>query len=357
MHTLRDGTVISDRKWEELLLRILMGDLRANCCTNTNTEYVWICYPWLSENCWRNERNEYNFQDVRMAEEYITVENRVYKPAFEFIRHRNKKHRVPVFLETCNTLAVYRESLFRKYYDLCLSCREFAVLCGYGMFGEVPYKASPDEICCEITETIEEVFAKIKNEKTEHDAIRIILLKDDCYRDEYGIPDCEVMSLRAFHLPKEKNEADRIDIRAARVHVDVKIDSSFYRDGMFCHRDNREEARKESMAVHAAFPEIEFSLDKRHHFKVDVFLSSHAYSDGILSLESCDNPMVASEVLLRYLRDREPDEIKVTRKPVFAESWSSLDKEENRYIPLAQSPGTEIVKMTIEYAGKTYRLV
>ena len=206
MQKLKDGTKISDRTWEESVTALLLEDLENAYCRDQSCTYYEYYNEYLSDTP-RYIENHFNFKDVRDAEEYIITDSRVYKPAFEFIRHENRKNLVPVFLETADLTETDEEALYKKYRDICLSCKEFVVLCGWPVFDEnFSVGTSPEELCEKIEDVIQKVLATIKEDKTEHETITAKLIKEDCYLDEDGIPDCTVLSLRAFHFPKKTEE-------------------------------------------------------------------------------------------------------------------------------------------------------
>ena len=351
MQVLKDGTTLSDREWETTTIASIMTGMKASCCDKQNREE--ILAPFFDDSL-RYIRNDYNYKDVRIAEDYVIVNDRVYRPVFEFIKHKDRNHKVPVFLEIADPEEKHREILFRKYYDICLSCREFVVLCAYPVFGKCTVKRDPAELREKISELIDDVLKKIKADKTEHEAITAKIIVEDSYRDEDGVPDCFISSLRAFHRPKKKEGVPVTD-KKIKATVVVALDKDLIKDNMFRTPKGKEMARNEHIKLFNAFRNLKFSLDNRHHYSPSLFISRWEYSDGKLTLHYRED-LAKDEPLFRYLLTHSPDEVRATKKPVLAPHYYTSDEEEYEYVPLARSAKTEITSFTIEYAGNIYRI-
>lgn len=352
MQTLKDGTRLSDRRWEELMMELLLEDLETSYCRSYSHEYYEF-YPEYADGKPYYIENILNYKDIRVAEEYVITNGRVYKPAFEFIEHKGRGRTVPVFLETTDLSEDREEELLEKYRDICLSCREIVILCGYPFFGRRSTETSSEELRDMITETIERLFAAIKCEKTEHETMTVKLIAENSYLDEDNIPDCTVLSLRAFHFPKKAEE--KITDRKIKVTVTAVLDNNLVKEGMFDPLKDNDESHKRYMKLSRAFCEIKFSLSKRHHYNPHIFLSSWDYADGVLTLIYRENSF-DQEPLLRYLINHPVEEVKVIRSPVFDPYFYSSLEDEYAYVPLARSKDTKITGITIEYAGNTYKI-
>lgn len=352
MQTVKDGTKISDRKWEELLMAILLEDLRSSYCRPYSCE-IYEFYPEYTDDEPCYIENSLNYKDVRIAEEYVITGDRVYRPEFEFIGHKNRRHTVPVFLETSDITEEREEELLEKYRDICLSCREFVILCGYPVFGRYSAKELPEGLRDRIAVIIEKLFVSIKNEKTEHETITAKLIAEDSYLDEYDIPDCTVISLRAFHFPKKVKE--KITDRKIKVTVTAVPDKELVKDGMFEKPNTNEDHHKKHMKMYNAFNSFKFSLDKRHHYSPHIFFSYWDYTDGILTLVYKEE-YADQEPLFRYLLSHPADEVKAIKRPVFDPYFYSPLEDEYSYVPLARSAETKITGVVIEYAGNIYKI-
>lgn len=352
MQTLRDGTRLSDRRWEELMMELLLEDLETSYCRSYSHEYYEF-YPEYADGKPYYIENILNYKDIRVAEEYVITNGRVYKPAFEFIGHKGRRRTVPVFLETTDLSEDREEELLEKYRDICLSCREIVILCGYPFFGRRSTETSSEELRDMITETIERLFAAIKREKTEHETMTVKLIAENSYLDEDNIPDCTVLSLRAFHFPKKAEE--KLTDRKIKVTVTAVLDEKLVKEGMFEPLNVNEDYRKRAMKIYNAFNSFKFSLDKRHHYSPHIFFSHWDYTDGILTLVYKEE-YADQEPLLRYLLSHPADEVKAIKRPVFDPySYSPLE-DEYSYVPLARSAETKITGVVIEYSGNTYKI-
>lgn len=352
MQTLKDGTKISDRRWEELTMIMFLEDLKSSYCRPHSCE-IYEIHPDYMNGAPCYIENSLNYKDIRIAEEYVITDSRVYRPEFEFIKHKDRKHTVPVFLETSDISEGHEEELLKKYRDICLSCREFVILCGYPVFIRHSAGDLPEELRDKMAVIIERLFTSIKHEKIEHETITVKLIAEDRYLDEDNIPDCEVISLRAFHTPKKPK--DKITDRKIKVTVTAVLDNNLVKEGMFDPLKDNDESHKRYMKLSHAFREIKFSLSKRHHYNPRIFLSSWDYADGVLTLIYRENSF-DQEPLLRYLISHPVEEVKVIRRPVFDPYFYSSIEDEYAYVPLARSKDTKITGITIEYAGNIYKI-